>query len=183
MNETTGRLRQLLNGPEMLVAPFVYDGLQARIAERTGFDAVYMTGFGTAAGRGFPGSWPADDDGNGPKRSCDRQRGQSSGDLRRRYRLRQSRECLAHRPRIRGSGRRRSAYRGSDLAQALRLPERQAGDSARSDGPEGPCRLRCAPRPGFRHYRPHRRPGRQRLGRRDNARPRLSCCGRRPDFR
>jgi 2,3-dimethylmalate lyase len=54
MNETTARLRQLLNGPEMLVAPFVYDGLQARIAERTGFQAVYMTGFGTAAGRGFP---------------------------------------------------------------------------------------------------------------------------------
>jgi 2,3-dimethylmalate lyase len=54
MNETTSRLRQLLNGPEMLVAPFVYDGLQAKIAERTGFHAVYMTGFGTAAGHGLP---------------------------------------------------------------------------------------------------------------------------------
>lgn len=54
MNETTRRLRELLNCPEMLVAPFVYDGLQARIAQSSGFDAVYMTGFGTAAGRGFP---------------------------------------------------------------------------------------------------------------------------------
>ena len=38
----------------MVVAPFVYDCLQARIAEQTGFDSVYMTGFGTAAARGFP---------------------------------------------------------------------------------------------------------------------------------
>jgi 2-methylisocitrate lyase-like PEP mutase family enzyme len=38
----------------MVVAPFVYDALQAKIAERTGFDAVYMTGFGTAAARGLP---------------------------------------------------------------------------------------------------------------------------------
>ena len=54
MGESTARLRALLNGPEMLVAPFVYDALQAKIAERTGFDAVYMTGFGTAAARGLP---------------------------------------------------------------------------------------------------------------------------------
>ena len=38
----------------MVVAPFVYDALQAKIAERVGFEAVYMTGFGTAASRGFP---------------------------------------------------------------------------------------------------------------------------------
>ena len=54
MSATTERLRHLLASPEMLVAPFVYDGLQAKIAERTGFAAVYMTGFGTAAARGYP---------------------------------------------------------------------------------------------------------------------------------
>ena len=54
MTHTTARLRELLNGPEMVLAPFVYDGLQAKIAERTGFKAVYMTGFGTAAARGYP---------------------------------------------------------------------------------------------------------------------------------
>lgn len=48
------RLRELLRAPSMIVVPFVYDCLQAKIAERTGFDAVYMTGFGTAAARGFP---------------------------------------------------------------------------------------------------------------------------------
>jgi 2,3-dimethylmalate lyase len=54
MVETTQQLRKLLNGPEMLVAPFVYDCLQAKIAQSIGFQAVYMTGFGTAAARGFP---------------------------------------------------------------------------------------------------------------------------------
>ena len=54
MRNTTARLRELLNGPEMLLAPFVFDGLQAKIAERTGFKALYMTGFGTAAARGYP---------------------------------------------------------------------------------------------------------------------------------
>jgi 2,3-dimethylmalate lyase len=54
MVETTARLRQLLDGSEMLVAPFVYDCLQARVAQQIGFEAVYMTGFGTAAARGFP---------------------------------------------------------------------------------------------------------------------------------
>jgi 2,3-dimethylmalate lyase len=47
-------LRAKLNGASMVVAPFVYDALQAKIAERVGFEALYMTGFGTAAARGFP---------------------------------------------------------------------------------------------------------------------------------
>jgi 2-methylisocitrate lyase-like PEP mutase family enzyme len=37
-----------------VVAPFVFDGLQARCAERAGSRAVYLTGFGTAASRGLP---------------------------------------------------------------------------------------------------------------------------------
>lgn len=48
------QLRQMLNGPGMVVAPFVFDAFQARIAQAAGFQAVYMTGFGTAAARGFP---------------------------------------------------------------------------------------------------------------------------------
>lgn len=54
MSQATARLRELLNRPGMVLAPFVYDGLQARIAEQTGFEAIYMTGFGTAAARGYP---------------------------------------------------------------------------------------------------------------------------------
>ena len=54
MYETTTQLRELLKGPEMVLAPFVYDCLQAKVAEAAGFKAIYMTGFGTAATRGFP---------------------------------------------------------------------------------------------------------------------------------
>jgi 2-methylisocitrate lyase-like PEP mutase family enzyme len=42
----------LAAGP--VVAPFVFDGLQARLAERAGFSVLYLTGFGTAASRGLP---------------------------------------------------------------------------------------------------------------------------------
>ncbi|MEM7018708.1 MAG: isocitrate lyase/PEP mutase family protein [Pseudomonadota bacterium] len=37
-----------------LIAPFAFDGFQARAAQAAGFEAVYMTGFGTAASYGLP---------------------------------------------------------------------------------------------------------------------------------
>ena len=43
MLATTERLRSLLNGPEMLVAPFVYDCLQAKLAEWEALRAVAST--------------------------------------------------------------------------------------------------------------------------------------------
>ncbi len=54
MNQARARLREMLAREQMVVAPFVFDCLQAKLAEATGFEAVYMTGFGTAAARGFP---------------------------------------------------------------------------------------------------------------------------------
>ena len=50
----TARLRELLAGDGMLLAPFVYDGFTARIAEEAGFDAAYMSGFATSMSRGLP---------------------------------------------------------------------------------------------------------------------------------
>lgn len=50
----TTRLRELLSGGRMLLAPFVYDGFTARIAQEAGFDAVYMSGFGTSMSKGMP---------------------------------------------------------------------------------------------------------------------------------
>ncbi len=47
-------LRRRLANPATLLAPFVYDGLQARLCEQAGFEAVYMSGFGTAAALGRP---------------------------------------------------------------------------------------------------------------------------------
>ena len=46
---TTTRLRRLLAGPDLLVAPGAYDALSARLIAQAGFPVVYMTGFGTAA--------------------------------------------------------------------------------------------------------------------------------------
>ena len=43
------RLRELLSAARPLVAPGAYDALSARLIEQAGFDAVYMTGFGTTA--------------------------------------------------------------------------------------------------------------------------------------
>ena len=47
----TTRLRQMLSEPGIIVAPGAYDCLTARIIEREGFPAVYMTGAGTSVSR------------------------------------------------------------------------------------------------------------------------------------
>jgi 2-methylisocitrate lyase-like PEP mutase family enzyme len=43
------RLRELLNSGRTIVAPGAFGPLAARLVEEAGFDAVYMTGFGTSA--------------------------------------------------------------------------------------------------------------------------------------
>jgi 2-methylisocitrate lyase-like PEP mutase family enzyme len=48
------RLRELLAGDDVVVAPGAYDAITARLVEQAGFPAVYMTGAGTAATLGFP---------------------------------------------------------------------------------------------------------------------------------
>ncbi|MBW2308439.1 MAG: methylisocitrate lyase [Deltaproteobacteria bacterium] len=47
MSKRSARLRELLAREEILMAPGAHDALTARIAERCGFEAVYMTGAGT----------------------------------------------------------------------------------------------------------------------------------------
>jgi 2-methylisocitrate lyase-like PEP mutase family enzyme len=48
------RLRELLAGDRLVVAPGAYDCLTARMIQDAGFPAVYMTGAGTAAALGYP---------------------------------------------------------------------------------------------------------------------------------
>jgi 2-methylisocitrate lyase-like PEP mutase family enzyme len=48
------RLRQLLAGPDVVVAPGVYDGLSAHLARQAGFAALYATGGGIARSMGYP---------------------------------------------------------------------------------------------------------------------------------
>jgi 2,3-dimethylmalate lyase len=42
-------LRQRLAKKELLVAPGIFDGISVRIADQMGFEALYMTGYGTVA--------------------------------------------------------------------------------------------------------------------------------------
>ena len=53
-SRATTRLRQMLQSGTMVAAPFVLNAFHAQIAASLGFQAVYMTGFGTAAERGYP---------------------------------------------------------------------------------------------------------------------------------
>ncbi len=48
------KLRGLLHGGPIVVAPGAYDGLTGRLIASAGFSAAYMTGAGTAAGLGYP---------------------------------------------------------------------------------------------------------------------------------
>ena len=84
--ESQSALREMLATPETIVAPFVFDRLQAKLAVSAGFDAVYMTGFGTAAAR-ISRPRPANDDRDGRRRSRNLAICKCSGHLRRRYRL------------------------------------------------------------------------------------------------
>lgn len=53
--ESHKTLREMLDRKELIVAPGAYDALTAKIVEAQGFDAVYMTGYGTCASSfGFP---------------------------------------------------------------------------------------------------------------------------------
>ena len=53
--EIRARLKSLINSRKMLVAPGCHDAFSAKIVQSCGFEAVYMTGFGSvAAGYGLP---------------------------------------------------------------------------------------------------------------------------------
>jgi 2-methylisocitrate lyase-like PEP mutase family enzyme len=55
MSTTRKILRSVLNDPGIIVAPGAFDALSAKLVERAGFPAVYMTGFGVSASRaGLP---------------------------------------------------------------------------------------------------------------------------------
>ena len=49
-----GRLRAVLASGDIVAAPGCYDAITARLSEQAGFPAVYMTGAGTAAAKGYP---------------------------------------------------------------------------------------------------------------------------------
>jgi 2-methylisocitrate lyase-like PEP mutase family enzyme len=54
MADVRSRLRALLVGKEILLAPGAYDGMGAKLIEKAGFPLVYATGGGIARSMGFP---------------------------------------------------------------------------------------------------------------------------------
>lgn len=54
MITSASKLRALFARELLVVAPGAYDGLTTRLVEQAGFEAVYMTGAGTAAAHGYP---------------------------------------------------------------------------------------------------------------------------------
>lgn len=52
--DNSTRLRALLRGETMVIAPGAYDGLTAKLVAQAGFPAVYMTGAGTSVSHGYP---------------------------------------------------------------------------------------------------------------------------------
>ena len=55
MEPLTSKLKKLLTGPNLVMAPGVVDALNARLVAEAGFEAIYMTGAGTTAARlGMP---------------------------------------------------------------------------------------------------------------------------------
>lgn len=49
------RLRDLIEQDELLQCPGVHDSLTAAVADDVGFDAIYMTGYGTSLSKtGYP---------------------------------------------------------------------------------------------------------------------------------
>eukprot|EP01034_Spumella_vulgaris_P007708 gene7708-9817_t len=54
-NRQAAKLRDFLARGEFILAPGIYDGISARVADRMGFPALYMTGYGaTASMLGLP---------------------------------------------------------------------------------------------------------------------------------
>jgi len=47
-------LREMIEGDGLTLMPFTYDAFTARIAETAGFQAVYVSGFGSAMSKGYP---------------------------------------------------------------------------------------------------------------------------------
>ena len=153
--------------------PGLRRALGARLIEQAGFDAVYMTGFGTTASLlGRPDVGPARRHGDGRQRPPHRRGRRRPAHRRRRHRLRQRHQRRAHRPGLRAGRRRRRPPRGPGDAQEVRAHERQAG-RRRAEEMVGKIRgrRRRPARPRPRDHRPHRRARRRRSRRRDRPAP------------
>ncbi len=99
MNSKTSALRARLNQPGLVVAPGVFDMVSLRLADSFGFDALYMTGYGTVASHmGLPDAGLATLQRHGRTRHGHGGHGPHPLDCRRRHGLRRPAQHAPHHP-------------------------------------------------------------------------------------
>ena len=158
-----------------VAVPGVFNALVARMAERLGFQAIYLSGGALSAASGVPdvGLLTLTEFVGEAERMaratplpllCDADTG-----------FGEALERRADRPPLRSGRRRGHSPRGPAAAQALRPSVGQAARGARGDGGQAPGGGGGAARPRFRHHRPHRRPRRDGF---DDAVRRRACIPR-----
>ena len=152
-------------GPIMI--PGAFNALTARLAERLGFQAVYLSGGALSAGwAGLPDIGLLTQTEFAEQAAvlaratalpvlCDADTG-----------FGEAIHVERTDPALRGGRGRRVAPGGPGAAQALRPPLGQGAGGPRDDGGQDPRGRRGPPRPRFRDRRPHRRPHRRGLRRR-----------------
>ena len=142
----------------ILIAPGVYDALTALIAERAGFEALYVSGAGIAYTRlGRPDIGLVGMSEVVQTVTLIRDRVGAPSHCRRRYRLWQCAQCAAHRA---PSGTRRRQCdpdRGSGFSQTLRPSRRQGAGPGGRNGRQDQSGGGCARVVRDADHRPHRR--------------------------
>ena len=139
-NLKAAELRRLLAKGEFILAPGIYDGISARVADGMGFPALYMTGYGaTASMLGLPDAGLATYSDMVGRAEMICSVVEDAADRRRRHRLRRAAERAAHGARLRGGGRRGDPDRGPGDAQEVRPHARPPRRAGRGDGDEDPA--------------------------------------------
>ena len=128
-------LRPRLAKKELLVAPGVFDGISARIADQMGFEALYMTGYGTVASHsGLPDAGIATYSDMVGRVAVIANGTDDPADRRRRYRLRRTAQRPVFGPRLRGGRRDRHPARGPGVSEKVRPHAGPPGGAHRGHG-------------------------------------------------
>ena len=165
------RLRALLRGEAMVIAPGAYDGLTAKLVAQAGFPAVYMTGAGTSVSHGYPdfGLLTMSEMVENAARIV--RVGRCAGDRRCRYRLRQRAERVPHRAGIRAARRgRRSISRTRCRRRNAAISTTRRSCRARTTWRRSAPRSRREARSRLHDHRADRCARRRGVGRGDGAR-------------
>ncbi len=168
---------------EPIMIPGAFNALVAKLAERLGFKAVYLSGWRTLGGVGGAARYRSFD----PDRVCRASGRTGSGDqaaglVRRRHRIWRGRQRRAHGAAFRGDRCRGLASGGPGASQAMWAAIGQVAHRSGSDGNQGAGRREGAARSRLRDRRTDRRARRRGLRRCRAPGPGVPCGRRRHDL-